>query len=82
MTSWNYRLVDMTTPDTANDPWIEMREVFYNSAGEPCGHTRATMGGETMEELEATMDRFDRAFELPVLVEDDFIGRFDEEGLH
>lgn len=82
MTMWNYRLVDMTTPENPEDPWIEMREVFYNSQGEPCAHTKATMGGESMEELEANMDRFDRAFEQEVLTEEDFIGKFDEEGLH
>lgn len=82
MTHWNYRVVDMTMKEYPEEPWFEIREVFYNEKNEPCGHTKVSVGGEDMDEMELTMDRFDGAMQQPVLVQSDFIGKFNEESFH
>jgi hypothetical protein len=47
--TWNLRLVDMT--ETIDEPYIEIREVFYDQVGKPLGHTTATIGGENQKEI-------------------------------
>jgi hypothetical protein len=49
MSHWNYRLVKLNTP---HGDYFEVREVYYNDAGEPCAMTERAVGfgGETPEE--------------------------------
>lgn len=49
--TWNLRLVEMTDPEFPDDPYIEIREVFYDQMGKPLGHSAATMGGADKEEI-------------------------------
>lgn len=49
--TWNLRLVEMSDPDYPENPYIEIREVFYDQVGKPLGHTGATIGGENLEEI-------------------------------
>ena len=81
MTHWNYRIVDMASEENS-EPFFEIREVFYNEQGHPCGHTAARVCGEHLGELDETIERFDRCMDLPVLLDKDFTGKFNEESFH
>ena len=48
--TWNLRLVNMG----GDDPWVELREVFYDHKGNLLGHTTATISGENMDEIKTT----------------------------
>jgi hypothetical protein len=63
--TWNLRLVDMT--ETPDEPYIEIREVFYDQVGKPLGHTRATMGGEDQKEIKTYLEWALEALDKPVL---------------
>jgi len=63
--TWNLRLINMT--EISDDPYIEVREVFYDQLGKPLGHTTATMSGETKEEIKAYLQWALEALEKPVL---------------
>lgn len=71
--SWNLRLVMMT--GSHDEPYMELREVFYDDQGVPVGHTRATVGGETLDEIHQYLDRAHEAVLRPVLRLDDFVGK-------
>ena len=49
--TWNLRLVQMSNDECLDEPYIEIREVFYDQLGKPLGHTRATAGGESLEDI-------------------------------
>ena len=63
--TWNLRLVSMT--EDPNEPYIEIREVFYDQLGKPLGHTTATMSGEDREEVRAYLQWALEALDKPVL---------------
>ena len=46
---WNLRLVHMVDESYPDEPYLEMREVFYDAMGKPMGHTTATVGSETVD---------------------------------
>ena len=41
----------MSNDECLDELYIEIREVFYDNLGKPLGHTRATVGGENVEEI-------------------------------
>ncbi len=63
--TWNLRLVDMT--ETIDEPYIELREVFYDQVGKPLGHTTATIGGENLKEIKIYLEWALQALEKPIL---------------
>jgi len=63
--TWNLRLVDMT--ESPDDPYIEIREVFYDQVGKPLGHTTATMGGEDQQEIRTYLEWALEALDKPIL---------------
>jgi hypothetical protein len=65
--TWNLRLVDMTDPQSPDDPFIEIREVFYDQVGKPLGHISATMGGENKEEVATYLQWALEALNKPIL---------------
>lgn len=78
---WNYRVVFMED-DKWGDQWQELREVFYNEAGEPVGHSGTTVMGDSPEEIRECLEWMQEATTKPVLKGEDFVGKFanlDEE---
>jgi hypothetical protein len=71
--TWNLRLVEMTDSD---DPYLEIREVFYDTLGKPLGHTTATMGGEDAAEVRQYLMWALEALDKPVLTFGDVNGYF------
>lgn len=63
--TWNLRLVNLT--ESPDEPYIEVREVFYDQLGKPLGHTTATMGGETKEEIKTYLEWALESLDKPVL---------------
>ena len=63
--TWNLRLVDMT--ESPDEPYIEIREVFYDQVGKPLGHTTATMGGEDQKEIRTYLGWALEALDKPIL---------------
>jgi hypothetical protein len=63
--TWNLRLVEMTDPQYPDDPYIEIREVYYDQIGKPLGHSVATMGGADKDEIKTylqwAMDALDKS---------------------
>lgn len=78
---WNYRLVQMTdyVSFDGEEPYIEVREVYYDRQGKPAGHCAATVSGETIDEIKQMMNWiYEDALENPVLRKEDFTGSFPE----
>lgn len=74
---WNYRLVHMMDED--DEPYMEVREVYYDRKGKPAGHCRATVGGDTVEEITQMLGWIrEDALSNPVLRKEDFTGSFPE----
>lgn len=71
--SWNLRLVMMT--GSHDEPYMELREVFYDDEGVPVGHSRASVGGETLDEVQQYLDRAHGGIMKPVLRQEDFVGK-------
>jgi hypothetical protein len=65
--TWNLRLVNMEDEDLPGQPYVEVREVFYDTLGKPLGHTTATMGGEDAKEIRAYLTWALEALDKPVL---------------
>ena len=61
--TWNLRLVNMG----GNDPWVELREVFYDHVGKPIGHTLALVSGENIDEIKTYLIRAVEALDKPIL---------------
>ena len=69
--TWNLRFVILEDELTL-EPYMELREVFYDEMGKPIGHARATVGGDNMEEITQYLDRALEATTNPVLRDEDF----------
>ena len=65
--TWNLRLVEMVGGECQDEQYIEIREVFYDNLGEPLGHTRATSGGESIEDIRRYLTWSLEALDKPVL---------------
>ena len=72
---WNYRIVFMED-ERWGDQWMELREVFYNDAGEPIGHSSTTVIGDSLDDVAECLRLMQEAVEKPVLKHADFIGKF------
>jgi len=66
---WNYRVVK---EKENGEEWLEVREVYYDQLGKPMGHCTATVGGETLGEIEIVLDMMAQALNKPVI-------KFDKE---
>jgi len=76
--TWNLRLVNMG----GDEPWVELREVFYDHVGKPIGHTTALINGENIDEVKTYLIRAVEALDKPILTfgkENGNIGK-DSEG--
>lgn len=67
--SWNLRFVVFTDEP---DPYMELREVYYDENGLPIGHCAATVGGDNMENITQYLDWALEATINPVLYPEDF----------
>ena len=84
---WNNRIVKETIKymhegKELTEYYYEISEVYYNDKDEPCGYCKATLGGETLDELRDVYIRLADAFsqEKPVLdAETDFKNKFTED---
>lgn len=66
---WNLRLVEL-------DEGVELREVFYDDKNLPVGHSRATVYGENLNEVEQYLYWCNAAVTQPILKKQDFIGKY------
>jgi hypothetical protein len=57
----------MSNDECLDEVYIEIREVFYDNLGKPLGHTRATAGGENVEEVRRYLTWALEALDKPVL---------------
>ena len=65
--TWNLRLVEMVEEECQDDPCVEIREVYYDQLGKPLGHTRATVSGESVEEVRRYLTWALEALDKPIL---------------
>lgn len=72
---WNYRVVFMED-DRWGDQWMELREVFYNEAGEPVGHSATTVMGGSVDEVAECLKLMGEAIAKPVMKHEEFVGEF------
>ena len=61
---WNYRIVDMQEDE---EQWLEVSEVYYDTLGKPMGYCKATVGGETTNEIKEVLSMIASAIDKPVL---------------
>jgi hypothetical protein len=60
--------------------YYEISEVYYNDKDEPCGYCKATVGGETFDEMREVYSRMAEAFKYDVLdAKTDFNHKFNDE---
>jgi hypothetical protein len=57
----------MTNAECLDEPYIEIREVYYDQLGKPLGHCRATSGGENAEEVRQYLMWSFEALDKPIL---------------
>lgn len=57
--TWNYRVVMFNDED--NEPFYEIKEVYYNEDNEPEYYGDAVIAGNTIEEMWDEMARFEDA---------------------
>jgi hypothetical protein len=62
--TWNLRLVNMSD---GSEPYVEIREVYYDQIGKPLGHSAATMGGEDSNEIKTYLEWANQALSKPIL---------------
>lgn len=76
--SWNHRLFQ--EPDTDGEPWLTIREIYYDDKGVPNGYTgdEIAANGNTVEEVRLQLERMLRCLELPILKAEDFTGNKDD----
>ena len=65
--TWNLRLVDVSNEEYPDEPYVEIREVFYDQFGKPLGHGNATVGGENAEEIKQYLAWALEALDKPIL---------------
>jgi hypothetical protein len=82
---WNNRVVKETITYThegeeITEHYYEMSEVYYNDKDEPCGYCKATVGGETFDDVREVYNRIAEAFKHDVLdAKTDFNNKFNED---
>jgi len=82
---WNNRIVKETVKYMHDDKevveyYYEISEVYYNDKDEPCGYCKATVGGETFDEMRGVYSRMAEAFKFDVLdATTDFNHKFSED---
>ena len=78
---WNHRVVKIVDESFPDEEWYEIQEVYYNDADQPCGYSNPCVGGDSLEEIQVQLDRFNACMKRPILdSRTDFIGKFlDEE---
>ena len=64
---WNLRLVHMVDESYPDEPYLEMREVFYDAMGKPMGHTTATVGSETVDGVKQYVEWMKEALSKQIL---------------
>ena len=57
----------MSNEEYPDDPYIEIREIFYDQFGRPLGHTVATAGGENVEDIKQYLTWALEALDKPIL---------------
>ena len=70
MTTWNLRLYEYTDKFQT---YYEVREVFYNDKGEPWGHSKARVLGESKEAIAKYIDLIKEAINKPILRDTDMV---------
>jgi hypothetical protein len=82
---WNNRVVKETITymhegKEVTEYYYEISEVYYNDKDEPCGYCKATVGGETFDEMREVYSRMAEAFKYDVLdAKTDFNHKFNDE---
>lgn len=67
---WNYRIV--RTAEDEENPFFEISEVYYDPIGKPLGYCKATVGGDTAEDIKDTLTMMALALTKPILKSKDF----------
>jgi len=78
MSYWNFRLIDLSD-ENGGEPYIELREVFYDDEGVPIGHGSPAIGAESVESMREVMRWHALALDKPVMQKSEFIGSFDDD---
>lgn len=62
--TWNIRLVQTSTEF---EEYYELREVYYNEVGQPCGHIPLHAYGNSRQEVARYIAKIQEAMRLPSL---------------
>jgi hypothetical protein len=63
---WNYRVIKHKDDETQEE-YLEINEVYYDTLGKPMGYCDATIGGETLGEIETVLEMMRKSLEKPIL---------------
>jgi hypothetical protein len=69
--TWNYRIVNLKSENGGED-WYCLREVVYDTQGNPQGSMTPCVGGDSMEEMRSMMSLIAQATTSPAIQEEDF----------
>jgi hypothetical protein len=65
--TWNLRLVEIVEKGCQDERYLEISEVYYDQIGKPLGYTKATAGGENIEEIRQYLTWALEALDKPIL---------------
>jgi hypothetical protein len=65
--TWNLRVVDQSV---GGEDFLEVCEVYYDEIGIPMGYCKASMSGETIEDIQQYLMWAFAALDQPVLIFD------------
>jgi hypothetical protein len=68
--TWNYRVVKFD--GAFDEPYFEIKEVYYDRDGNPTGYCDATVAGETFEDIITVLDQMKADATRAVLMEKEF----------
>ncbi len=71
--TWNYRVLRTTHKNSLHEEesFYDIHEVYYDHTGKKIrawSSTPSSVGGDTIEELHAELDRMRRALDKPILM--------------
>ena len=69
--NWNHRVINCPSENGGED-YFTFKEVYYDDDQKPYAYGNPFIGGDDIEELQALVNRLNKALEQPVLHEKEF----------
>jgi len=71
--TWNYRVIDLTEQAVDGELLYGIVEVYYDEQGNPEGYTDPFILGDSLQELEESLQMMFKSIQKPTLNPKDFL---------